>query len=133
MTVLTTLPLLAYLGCAVVVIATATGTRLSPVWRWRLLALLAALFGIFSCIAVAQDGLWQFWINHTTNLTGNQVWLDLVIAVTLSFYLMAPRAAAVGMRLLPWGIAVILTACIALLPMLARIIWLEQQQPQEGN
>jgi hypothetical protein len=30
------------------------------------------------------------------------------------------------MRLLPWAIAVIMTACVALLPMLARLLWLEQ-------
>ena len=128
MTMLQVLPVLAYAGCVGTIIAIATGSSVSDRTRWLIPAVLGVAFILFSLFQVSQDGIVQFWINHTTDLTGNQVWLDLVMAVTIGFYLLAPRARAVGMPLLPWGIAVFATACIALLPMLARVIWLENAQ-----
>ena len=122
------LPVAAYLFAIVLVVAIAVGRTATPGLRWGLPALLGLLFVAFSLLTVLQDGLLQFWVNHTTNFAGNQVWFDLVMAVVIAFYLIAPRARAVGMPLLPWGIAVIATACIALLPMLARLLWLEQRK-----
>lgn len=127
MTMLQILPVLAYATAIAVVWMIATEKTASPTVRWAFPAILAALFLVFSLLTVAQDGLLQFWTNHTTNLAGNQVWFDLVMGIVIGFYLIAPRARAVGMPLLPWGIAVTTTACIALLPMLARLIWLEQR------
>lgn len=71
-----------------------------------------------------------FWANHSTTYAGNQVWFDLLLAVAIAFYLMAPRARAVGMRLWPWALAVVATASVALLPMLARLLWLERRATQ---
>lgn len=121
------LPVVAYLGCVLVILAIAFGVRAAPHLRWAMPAVLGGVFAVFSLITVAEDGLLQFWVNHTSNLSGNQVWFDLVMAVTIGFYLIAPRARAVGMNLVPWGVAVFATACIALLPMLARVVWLEQK------
>jgi len=125
MTTLQVVPVLAYAGCVGTIIAIGIGASVSDRWRWLIPAVLGVAFLLFSLFQVSQDGIVQFWINHTTDLTGNQVWLDLIMAVTIGFYLLAPRARAVGMPLLPWGVAVFATACIALLPMLARVIWLE--------
>jgi hypothetical protein len=119
------LPPLAYAAVAVIILMAATGRATSPALRWGLPAAVGALFLLFSLWTVAEEGLIQFWINHTTTLAGVQVWFDLVIAVAIAFVLIAPRARAVGMPLLPWAIAVIATASIALLPMLARLFWLE--------
>jgi hypothetical protein len=119
------LPPLAYAAVAVIILMTALGRGASPALRWGLPAAAGVLFLLFSLWTVAEEGLIQFWINHTTTLAGVQVWFDLVIAVAIAFVLIAPRARAVGMPLLPWAIAVIATACIALLPMLARLFWLE--------
>lgn len=129
MTMLQFLPVIVYLGAIILVVAIATGRTASPLFRWGCPALLGALFAVFSLITLQQEGLLQFWLNHTTSLAGNQVWFDLVMAIAIGFYLIAPRAKAVGMPLLPWGIAVVATACVALLPMLARVIWLEQRKP----
>jgi hypothetical protein len=119
------LPPLAYAAVAAIILMTALGRGAAPALRWGLPAAAGVLFLLFSLWTVAEEGLIQFWINHTTTLAGVQVWFDLVIAVAISFVLIAPRARAVGMPLLPWAIAVIATACIALLPMLARLFWLE--------
>lgn len=121
------LPVLAYASVAIMILMIAKYRDLSRKLRWMLPAGLGALFLIFSLVTVGREGLFQFWVNHTTDFTGNQVWFDLIFAVTIAFYLIAPRARAVGMPLMPWALAVILTACIALLPMLARLIWLEER------
>ncbi|MEO0391119.1 MAG: hypothetical protein AAF218_09290 [Pseudomonadota bacterium] len=128
MSLLQILPILAYALCAatlVLVVRQATGPTSA---RISVISVLALLFFAFSLWTVAEDGLIMFWTNHTANLAGNQVWFDLLIAVCVGFYLIAPRARAVGMRLAPWAVAVGMTACIALLPMLARVLWLEQKQ-----
>lgn len=127
MTLLQFLPVLALAGTVIAVLRIATGRHFSGALRWLVPAGLGLAFLGFSLVTVAREGLYQFWVNHTSNFTGNQVWFDLLFAVTIAFYLIAPRARAVGMPLLPWAIAVLLTACIALLPMLARLLWLESR------
>jgi len=127
MLMLKVLPVLAYVGIGVTILMIALGRAASETFRWILPVVLGGLFLLFSVITVAREGLLQFWLNHTTNFTGNQVWFDLIFAIAIGFYLIAPRARAVGMPLMPWAVAVIATACIALLPMLARVIWLEQK------
>lgn len=127
MLLLQILPVIIYVGAVVVILAVAAGREASASFRWMLPAGIVALFIAFSAITIAQEGPMQFWVNHTTTLAGNQVWFDLIFAVSAGFYLIAPRARAVGMPLTPWAIAVIATACIALLIMLARVIWLEQK------
>ena len=119
------LPVLAYAGAAAAILLVATGRQVPAGVRTLLLAGIAILFAAFSILTVAQEGIAQFWTNHTTTLAGNQVWFDLLLAVAIAFALIAPRARAVGMPLLPWGLAVVATACIALLPMLARLYWLD--------
>lgn len=127
MTMLQFLPVLAYLGCGAAILVAATRTKAPFGSGWILAAVLGLAFLAFTAVTLAQEGVVQFWWNHTTSFAGNQVWFDLLLAVTISFVLLVPRAQAVGMRVLPWGIAVLLTASVALLPMLARVLWLEQK------
>ncbi|PPD15822.1 MAG: hypothetical protein CTY25_04775 [Methylobacterium sp.] len=132
MTLLQILPVLAYAGIVIVVLAAAMEFRLSPALRWLVPATTGLLFTLFSLVTVWQEGIIQFWINHSTNLAGNQVWFDLLLAVGIAFILMAPRARAVGMPLIPWAIFVLATASIGLLPMLARLFWLEHHMNQRS-
>jgi hypothetical protein len=133
MTLLQILPILVY-ALAIVTILVATSMTGAPrPGLWRYPALLGAVFALFSVATVAQDGLVTFWDNHTANLTGNQVWFDLLAATSIGFVCLLPRARAVGMRPWPWAIATIATACVALLPMLARVLWLEEQQRKPGS
>lgn len=120
-------PLLAYGAVVIFILMITFGHHLPTNLRWQVPGALGAIFLAFTLVTIAQDGLLQFWVNHTTNLSGNQVWFDLLLAVSIAFAALAPRARLVGMPLMPWALAVIATASIALLPMLARIIWLEQR------
>lgn len=128
MTMLQLLPVIAYAGAVLAILWVARGPRLSSALRQAGLVGLALAFAAVTALTVWQEGLIQFWINHSTTIAGNQVWFDLLIAVCISFALMAPRARAVGMPLLPWAIAVMATASLALVPMLALLLWLERKQ-----
>ena len=123
---LTILPPLAY-AAAVVFILWVVVARRPERLPWLLPAALGVAFSGVTLYVVGTEGLMQFWDNHVANWAGNQVWFDLLLAVSIAFYLIAPRARAVGMKLLPWAIAVIATASVALLPMLARLLWLERR------
>ena len=92
---------------------------------WVLPALLSAAFLVFSLYTIAQEGIWPVIENHSQNLWGNQVWFDLLIGLGISWAVMLPRARALGMLPWPWLLAVIVTANIAMLAMLARVLFLD--------
>ncbi|MFU7529556.1 hypothetical protein [Qipengyuania sp. ASV99] len=91
-----------------------------------LAAMLSAGFAAFTAVQIWQDGIVMFWTNHTANLTGVQVWWDLIMCVTIALFLIAPRARKAGMNVLPWALFVACTASIGLLAMCARLFWLEK-------
>jgi hypothetical protein len=84
MSLLQLLFVVTYAATVAVLIRAASSKASTP---WTLVALLAAAFIAFSVWTVIEDGLIQFWINHTTNLAGSQVWFDLLISVALAFIL----------------------------------------------
>ncbi len=128
MNLLQILPILIYVLTVVTILVAASDQGKVRDGLWRYPAILGAAFALFSLLTVMREGLVLFWINHTSNLTGNQVWFDLLAATSIGFILILPRARAVGMRPWPWAIATILLACVALLPMIARVLWLEEQR-----
>jgi len=130
MTYLQTLPLAVYALAAVTTALVVFAQIQTRKWYWVLPAIAGAAFAAYTVIAIAREGVLLFWSNHTETMTGNQVWFDLVIAVVIGFFLIAPRARAVGMPLGPWAVAVLATACFALLPMLARLLYLEARGVQ---
>lgn len=92
-------------------------------------ALAAALCGGFAAYTAATiyaEGLLPILANQTSNLWGVQVWWDLLIAITIGLFLIAPRARAQGMNLPLWTVFVVATASIGLLAMVARLFWLER-------
>lgn len=133
MTLLQILPILVYAATVVTIFAAAARTGDARPGLWRFPALVGAAFAIFSVGALWQEGLLPFWDNHTTTLAGNQVWFDLLFAVAIAFAVILPRARAAGMRPWPWAIATVTTASIALLPMLARLLWLEEQRGSDAR
>lgn len=93
-------------------------------------AMLGAGFAGYTTIQLWQEGPVMFWVNHSQNLTGIQVWWDLIAAVLIAFFFIAPRARAVGMNVALWGLFVISTASIGLLAMCARLFYLECAQAE---
>ncbi|MEL7106121.1 MAG: hypothetical protein AAGM21_09380 [Pseudomonadota bacterium] len=125
MTLLQLIPILAALGFVVYNVGHPTFDGTPGPNSWILPAVLSAGFLAFTLYGVAVEGLVQFWINHTNTITGNQVWLDLLLAISIAFTLMAPEARRLGMKPALWLVAICLTGCIAVLAMLARMFWLK--------
>jgi len=93
-------------------------------WMWP--AVLSVAFFAFSAYAMQQEGTFGFWTEHIRNLWGNQIFIDLLAAASIAFYLIVPLARAQGMPLLPWFIAIAALGSIALLAMLARLLYLQE-------
>lgn len=95
-------------------------------------AMLSAGFAAFTAVQIWADGIVMFWDNHSVNLTGVQVWWDLIITVMVALFFVAPRARKHGMNVPMWGLFVACTASIGLLAMVARLFWLENAAAQMG-
>ncbi|MGB3472541.1 MAG: hypothetical protein WBA51_17135 [Erythrobacter sp.] len=88
-------------------------------------AALCGLFAGYTTVQIAQEGVMMFFVNHSDNLTGIQVWWDLLMCWAIALFFIAPRARAVGMNVPLWALLVASTASIGLLAMCARLFWLE--------
>lgn len=88
-------------------------------------AMLCAGFGAFTAVQIGQEGVVGFFTNHSQNLTGLQVWWDLIMCALIALFFIAPRARAQGMNVPLWALLVGTTASIGLLAMCARLFWLE--------
>ena len=106
----------------------ATLTNLRPMRTWLVPGTVAALFLGWSVYAVAAEGPFGFWPNHTHDAWGNQVWLDLLIAIGIGWALLVPRAKSVGMYPWPWLALIVCSGCIGLAAMTARCLYLENRR-----
>ncbi len=95
-------------------------------------AMLGGGFLGFTAVTIWAEGPIGFIVNHSANLWGVQVWYDLIFSLGIAVFLILPRARAVGMRPMPWVLIIGLTASIGLLPMVARLLWLERRAAQTG-
>lgn len=93
--------------------------------RWRYPAALSAAFLLYSAYTVSREGSTGFWVEHTRNLWGVQIWFDLLQAAILGFALLVPRARAQGVRLVPWFVVVVATGSVGLMALVARVLYLE--------
>jgi hypothetical protein len=95
---------------------------------WLVPAALSAAFLGLSLVAVVDEGVLGFWENHNTNYWGNQVWVDLLLAFGLGWYLLQPRLRAHGQS--PWGwlLLMLCTGSIGLLAALARVLYLDSRR-----
>lgn len=96
-------------------------------------AALAGGFGAFTAVQIGQEGVVGFFTNHTQNLTGLQVWWDLVMCTMIALFFIAPRARKVGMNIVPWALLVACTASIGLLTMCVRLFWLERAKADASS
>jgi hypothetical protein len=94
-------------------------------------AMLAAGFGAFTAVQIGQEGVIGFYTNHTQDLTGLQVWWDLIMCAVIALFFIAPRARKQGMNVPLWALFVGTTASIGLLAMCARLFWLERAAAQQ--
>jgi hypothetical protein len=121
-------------GAVVAFLVSVTASR-SPLKRhvWVLPAVLSIAFLAWTVWAVVAEGPFEFWPVHTRSLWGNQIWFDLLFAVSIGWVLIIDRARALGMRVWPWLAVVATTGCIGFLAMLARFLYLREKLAQSGR
>ena len=95
--------------------------------RWIIPASFGATFFIFSLFTVITEGPLGFWANHTMNFWGNQVWLDLLLAIGIAWCALVPRAKTMGMKLPLWLVFIMCSGSIGLLAMFSRWLYLSDQ------
>ena len=95
---------------------------------WVFPAILSVLFFAFTAYTIFVEGLFGVWPEHVQSFWGNQIWFDLLLAVSISSYFLVPKARSLGMRTLPWVLFIMATASIGLLAMLARILYLQENK-----
>jgi len=59
---------------------------------------------------------------------GNQVWFDLLMALTMAWFLIVSRAKAVDMNLPLWLLFILSTGSIGFSAMLARMLFLQHKK-----
>lgn len=96
--------------------------------KWQMAALLSAAFMAYSLIPILREGPIGFVANHTVSHWGVQVFWDLVLALSITLFLAAPRARLVGMNLTLWVVPVLLLGSVGALALLARLFWLEEHR-----
>lgn len=126
MTLFNILPLLALLPVVLIALSTLGPSSPPRKMAWALTAIFCAVFTVWTIIAVLQEGLLGFWPNHSQDFWGNQVWFDLLMAFTMTWVLIVPRAKAQGMKLPFWLIFTLCSGSIGLSAMLARLLFLER-------
>ena len=107
-------------------IAVGRGSRRRGIWLFPVS--ISLVFLVYSIQTIASEGLLGFWTEHTSSLWGTQIWIDLLIAIGIGWFFVAPRAKALGMRTLPWIAIILLSGCIGFLAMVARVFYLEKKQ-----
>jgi hypothetical protein len=93
---------------------------------WLLPAAASLTFLLVTLRAVIAEGPLGFWPEHTRNLWGNQIWLDLLLSASIGWFFIAPQAKALGMRLLPWSFLIICTGSIGFLAFAAKVLYLRE-------
>ena len=124
------LPILAGLATAAFVLTYALRTRPLGPQAWIAAATLSAAFAGWSLYAIVTGGPFGFWIEHTRNAWGVQIWFDLLLAATCALIFMVPEARRLGMIPLPWVALVLCSGAIGLMAMLARILYLRHRAGQ---
>jgi hypothetical protein len=95
-------------------------------WRWPFAFMV--FFGCFSLYAGFIEGSMGFWpIHAASGLWGNQVWFDLLIAASVSFFFFVPRARKQNMNPWPWLALILLTGSIGILAAISRLLYLESK------
>ncbi len=97
---------------------------------WLVPAALCAAFTLFSIYPVVTEGPFGFWPNHSQTFWGNQVWIDLLLALGVACYFIADRAKQLGIRVAPWLLLVLCSGSIGVLAFLSRVLFVQERTPK---
>ncbi len=115
--------LMAFVGVLYVSIADQLKSRQA----WVFPCVLSLIFFVVTLRALLGEGPLGFWTEHTRNLWGNQIWLDLLLGVSAAFAIAVPRARAMKMNVVLWAILCLTTGSIGLYAFISRLLYLESR------
>lgn len=126
MTYLTLLPILAIIPVVLITILALRLKGPQPRHIWIVPAVFCIALTAWTIPTAIKEGPLGFLSAHSQTLWGNQVWFDLLMALTLAWFLIMPRAKALGMKLPIWLLSLSLGS-IGFAAMLARMLYLEEK------
>ena len=136
MTITTIAPALAALGFVAFAVTLAVmpvrGEAPPHPRAWMLPATLCVAFSAWTAYALVNEGIVAIWQEISGSLWSNQIFIDLLLAAGIALAFVIPEARRVGMKPLPWVVATAATGCIALLAMLARVLFLRARTANEA-
>jgi sorbitol-specific phosphotransferase system component IIBC len=91
---------------------------------WVIPTIFSLLFFIVSIQTIVSEGPYGFWIEHTRNLWGNQIWFDLLLSIVAAIYFTIPQAKSLGMNIFFWVLFIFATGSVGLYIYISRIIYL---------
>ena len=135
MTITTVAPALGALGFVAFAVTVAIVPRRGGATHrraWMLPATLCVAFSAWTAYALVNEGIVAIWQEISGSLWSNQIFIDLLLAAGIALAFVTPEARRVGMKPLPWVVATAATGCIALLAMLARVLFLRARTANEA-
>ncbi|HON80529.1 MAG TPA: hypothetical protein PK544_18705 [Spirochaetota bacterium] len=127
MTLTSILPLIAGAGAAMFLGYTIIAREKKMKNGWIFPAVISIMFFGWSVFSAVYGGAAGFWVEHTRNYWGVQIWFDLLLAVCIGWFFIVPKAGALNMKLVPWGVLVLATGCIGFTAMVSRMLYLEEK------
>lgn len=128
MTLLTLLPILAGIPVLLITVAAMKSNGRAPKNAWMIAVFFCLALTAWTIPAVISEGPLGFIPAHSQSLWGNQVWFDLLMALTMAWVLILPRAKVLGMKLPLWLLFILCSGSIGFSAMLARMLYLEENK-----
>jgi hypothetical protein len=94
---------------------------------WLLPLSACTLLVAWTLWCILDEGLLAVFPAISASAWANQIWFDLLLAVSIALSFLVPEARRLGMKPLPWVFLVLTTGSIGLLAMTARILYLRAQ------
>lgn len=96
---------------------------------WIITTLFSVVFTTWTLVAFFNEGVIGLWTTISQSFWDNQVWFDLLFALSIGWILILPRAKAAGMNLVPWFLFTFCSGSVGFSAMFARLLFLEKSKP----
>lgn len=100
---------------------------------WLFPAVVSLAFSVFTACVVWREGFAPLWQVHLATGWGQQIGLDLVLAIVAALTLLAPRARRAQVPVAPWCVATVLLGSIGLLGFFAHVLYAEGRAQTVGT
>lgn len=100
---------------------------------WLLPAVVSLAFSVFTAFVVWREGFAPLWQVHLATGWGQQIGIDLVLAIVVGLVLLVPHARRLQVPVVPWCVATVLLGSIGLLGFCAHVLQAEARSRSGGR